>query len=292
MESQPNHQPTDRSQTTMTRSHDTANDGDDESKSETTNGDTASGRSTPSRRAFLAGGASLTAAASSGCLGIGNPDRATESQPRRPSATASGTEASRADTETDQYSTVERTTTFSELTGERTPYPAVQPVHVGSRGRLLLLFFDYDHPASIQWWQETYPEIQDLIDDETVRLQFGTHPVPVSKWSMMLPSALLAVAKRVGNDAAVEFHHGLIDAAPNYSHSLLRTLAERVGADPEVLVTAARDRRRRDQILSMREFGQKRGVESLPAAYHPDGLLSDASAETIRERYETETKSD
>lgn len=239
------------------------------------------------RRRLLAASGAIVSGATAGCLdglgfGLGGDD--TTETVERPSATPGVTDSSDVDEGT--YTTVERTETFAELTGERTPFPPVQPVQVGSGGRLLILFFDYDHAASVRWWRETYPEISNLVRSGAVRLQFGTHPLANSRWSMTLPSALLAVKRHHGNDTAVAFHHELIEAAPNYSEEFLRDLTERVGGDPDRIVAAATERRRRDQVLSMRDFGRKKGVESLPAAYHPDGLLSDASAATIRRAYE------
>lgn len=242
------------------------------------------------RRKLLATGGVIFSGATAGCLdrfgvGFGGDDG---ENVERPSATPGPANSRNDSGEDGTYTTVERTETFAELTGERTPFPTVQPVQLGSGGRLLILFFDYDDTESIRWWQETYPEIAKLVESGTIRLQFGTHPLPASRWSMLLPSALLAVKRLHGNEAAVEFHRGLIEAAPDYSEALLRDLAERVGADPSRIVAAATERRRRDQVLSMRDFGRKQGVESLPAAYHPDGLLSDASAATIRQVYESD----
>ncbi|MFB6177057.1 MAG: hypothetical protein ABEI99_07950, partial [Halobaculum sp.] len=89
------------------------------------------------RRFLLAGGAVLSGA-TTGCLDrLGFGGDGSDETVERPSATSrSGSRGAESGT----YTTVERTETFAELTGERTPFPPVQPVRLGSGGRLLILF--------------------------------------------------------------------------------------------------------------------------------------------------------
>lgn len=231
------------------------------------------------RRGFLAvTGATVVA---TGCLGVfdgggSTPDSGTPGTPD------------------DEYTTVPPTTTFARETGDRTPFPIVQPLGIGS-GKLLSIYFDYAHDASVRWWQETYPKIQDLTQDGQIRLDIGMYPVPVSKWSVMIPSAALTVKHSHGNDAAVEFHQTLVAEGPEYSFSLLRTTAESVGADPATIEKAARNRYRRGAAFDTkdfvkREYGKEYGRDDLPVAVTADGPLPDATAETIRDQYTTVTE--
>ena len=185
------------------------------------------------------------------------------------------------------YTTVPGTTTFAVVTGSRTPFPAVPPIRLGE-GDLLVLFFDYDQQASIDWWRETYPEIEPLVRDGPIRLRFANYPVPVSRWSVQVPCALLEVRDQLDQAAAVEYHNQLIETAPDYSISRLGELAAGVGADRAAVERAARDRHRRAQLFSSRQFGRNNDIDTPPAGYTGSTVIDPPDAASLREQYATD----
>lgn len=246
-------------------------------RTQSTDGDRTGEQSTsntattvPRRRLLAAGGT----VAFGGCLGFFDGG---DNEPSPESTAEEGT-----------YTTVPGTTTFSYATGSRTPYPSIRRVEIGS-GDLLLLFFDYAHDPSIQWWRETYPQIRPLVRDGQILLRFGFYPTLASKWSVMVPCALLEVKHLTDNETAVQFHDRMIEIAPEYSLSALETAAEAVGVEPTPVRTAASDRRRRDQVFTSKPFAEERGVETPPAIYTGDEMLLQTDADKIRNVYGTET---
>lgn len=234
---------------------------DDDSNGESEKSDRRRGR-----RELIATGATLGTA---GCLGFFD-----------------GSSGNDTSSQSEEYTTVPGTTTFAQVTGERTPYPSVQPVTIGS-GQLLSVYFDYAQQSSVDWWNETFPQIEDLVEGDEIRLTLGFYPVPTSRWSVMIPCALLAVKNQAGNAAAVEFHERIV--GEDYAMSVLTDTADAVGADPTGVERAARDRLRRNQVFASRSFAVDRGIDSPPGAIAVDETLPDASAETIRAAYTTET---
>lgn len=218
--------------------------------------------------------AAVTTVSTVGCLGLFENDGAAGSS----SESSSG-----------EYTTVSKTTTFAAVTGSRTPYPSVPPIRLGAEGAdLLVLFFDYGQQGSIDWWNETFSEVEPLIEDGSIRFSFANFPIPVSRWSVMVPCAVLEVRNQLDQNAAFEFHSSLVETGPDYSLSEIGDLAEAVGADRTEVEQAARDRLRRNQVFASRDLGTRNGVEEPPAGYTGDEIIPEPDAETIRETYTTD----
>lgn len=218
-----------------------------------------------SRRGVLTTMGATVSTATSGCLGLFSTNSAPES-----------------DRGSDQYTTVEKTSTFG-FDGTRTPYPPVQGIYRGSgSGILVVAYFDYSHDESLRWWREEYPELTDLVEDGRLRLTLHMFPKPVDEWSVMLPSALFEVRSRSSRETAWTFHERLV-SADEYSMELLRALASDADVQPDAITEAAEDRRRRNQAFSDKAMGEDSGVESLPAFRWGKEPIGGTSADDIRD---------
>ncbi|WP_435146254.1 hypothetical protein [Halobaculum sp. P14] len=157
----------------------------------------------------------------------------------------------------------------------------VQQTYRGG-GTLVIAFFDYAHEPSLVWWREEYPKLTDLIESGQLRLTLLMYPKPVTRWSVMLPSALFEVRAQTDRRSAWAFHEALVNLDGDYSLDAVAELATDVGADGADVVAAAKARRRRNQAFADKQFGESTGVETLPAFRWGRDPIDGTSAADIR----------
>lgn len=201
-------------------------------------------RSTPSRRAVLAGVSATAATAIAGCLGGGG----------------GGGDESPADA-VDSLPT---------------------PVHGEDDAPVTVAVFeDFACPHCQTFAVDVQPRIVDeYVDAGDVRYEHHDFPIPVDdRWSWEAPGAARAVQDTVGDEAFFTFakrlfEDGWTDGSPTYSESFLRDLASAVDADPDTVVSAASEGRYRPVLEADREVGLDEGVQGTPSVF-VDGTLVD-----------------
>ena len=205
-------------------------------------------RTSPSRRAVLAGLSAAAATATAGCLGGGG-----------------GGENGGSD---------------------EVPADAVESLPTPVQGDedapvTVAVFEDFACPHCRTFAVDVQPRIVDeYVDPGDVRYEHHDFPIPVDdRWSWEAPGAGRAVQDTVGDAVFVTFtgrlfEEGWADGSPTYSESLMRDLASAVGADPDTVVADASGNRYRPVLEADRESGLDRGVQATPSVF-VDGTLLD-----------------
>lgn len=211
---------------------------------------------TLSRRVFLksvaVGGVSTLA----GCLRVGQsgPSEETPTQSKGPSQTSTMTEQ--------EYQTRTFRSTPSENPGHLVYREGAGPVNVE-------VFSDYAHDECQQFWNHTKYTLRDYYTSDVdtgegpdISFVLRHFPKPVNKWSMFLPCAMMEVRDQKDILKQGEFHERLFENHyPDYSIRDVEIAANMVGADPEEVVKAGKERRRSYAIKWDLEDGEDYELE-------------------------------
>lgn len=204
------------------------------------------------RRTFLASVAVAGASTLGGCLGMFSGES--------PENSPTGTElTTQTPTPTDQGY---QTRTFRET-------PSEHPGHLVLRGGggpvNIEVFSDYAHDGSRQFWNHTQYRLRDYYlrsEEPKITMILRHYPSPVNKWSMFLPCAMMEVRAQMDILAQKEFHERLFENHyPDYSTRDVEVAAGAVGADPDEVVKAGKERRRSYAIKWDLEKGEDYGLE-------------------------------
>lgn len=200
------------------------------------------------RRSVLGGGATITAGALAGCLGGGD---------------GGGGD-----------------------TVESLPTPTVgsEDASVTVQG-----FEDFACPHCGTFALEVLPRIEsEYVESGDVVYEHHDFPLPVDpEWSWQAASAARAVQDAKGNEAFFEFTKGVYQNMDSKSIDVLRTLAERVDADPDAVESAARDLTYKPVLESDKSLGEEKGVQGTPTVFVNDQKLENFAFETIASAVES-----
>lgn len=202
----------------------------------------------PSRRSVLRAGAGALSIGLAGCLGSGN--------------SASG------------------------ATVDSLPTPTLGP---DDAPVTVAVYEDYSCPHCQHYVQDTFPQVRsNYIADGVVHYEHHDFPIPVNPdWSYQAASAARAVQDTVGTDAFFEFSTKLYDYLGNYSLDVVGRLASDVGADPEVVQTAATDLRYKPVLDADRSKGIDAGVQGTPTVFVNGTALSAYDWQTVSDAIES-----
>lgn len=197
------------------------------------------------RRRFLTGAATTAAAALSGCLGLlgGGQTSTATSDDRRPTGTPETPEQVTSTTTYPQYSA-----TSSDV---KTQYP--RPENPGnffdpdSPSGILSTYSDMGQEATVSFWRDQHPKLEDYYKGDLKLVYYHT-PVQASNWSVPLHCAAMEVQVQQGLEAFWTFHQTVIEYYGNYSWDKIRSAAEAAGSNPDQVIAAAQEDRRRGVI--------------------------------------------
>ena len=219
------------------------------------------------RRNFLKSMTAAGAISTAGCLDVPGLRSSTEGPVESPSPTAT---------------TVPTDPGYQTRTFHPTPsdHPG-QLVLSGGGGPIQVeVFSDYALEACQQFWNHTLYGLRDYYtsnfdtgEGPAISLILRHFPKPVNKWSMFLPCAMMEV--RVQTDTLIqkEFHERLFENHfPDYTIRDVEVAAAVVGADPDEVVKAGRERRRSYAIKWHLDRGREYGIDE-PLAVVVDGRV-------------------
>ena len=121
----------------------------------------------------------------------------------------------------------------------------------------------------------------EYLDPETIRYEHHDFPLPLSAESNRAPNAARAVQDTVGSAAYWEYSQRLYRNQSDLGPDLYASLAEKVGADPDVVRDAAVNQRYSETIQADKQYGKSLNVDSTPTIFVNGTTLSGYDFETI-----------
>jgi len=215
---------------------------------------TNNGRGT--RRGFLAGAAAIGSAGLAGCGILG--DESESAAIYEPDVAT--------DTATPDGDGLLPTPTLGDPTADTT----------------VLVFEDYVCGHCASYVTEHFPQVgSEYIDPGTIHYEHHDFPLPLSNESVRAPNAARAVQDTAGSAAYWEYSQRLYRNQSDLGPDLYASLAEEVGADPDVVRNAAINERYSETIQADKQFGDSLGVDSTPTVFVNGTALDRYDFETI-----------
>lgn len=203
------------------------------------------------RRSLLAGIATGAVAGAAGCLG--------------------GDSAASAAFDCEAVSAPEPDTAYRPAIGD-----ADAPIRIR-------VFEDFTCPHCATFATEELPTLRaGPLVAEDVRYEHWDFPIPVNEtWAVPVASAARGVGARQGDEAFFDFTETVYESIGEYSDEAVGTAAERVGADPCVVLDDLQAETYADVVAADRETGAEQGVSGTPTVIVDDeSVLPTADAIT------------
>ncbi|WP_435333451.1 DsbA family protein [Haloarchaeobius sp. TZWWS8] len=145
---------------------------------------------------------------------------------------------------------------------------AVPTLGVADAPVTLASFSDYQCGHCSTYHVETVPQVYEkYIATGKVRYEQHDFPLPLNEWSWDVPLAARSVQATAGDEAFFEFSKGAFAAQKEMSWETIRSLARKVGADPETVVTDAKNATYYETVEADRKLGESLGVEGTPTFF-------------------------
>ena len=149
-------------------------------------------------------------------------------------------------------------------------------------------FEDFACPHCGTFALEVLPRVEsEYVESGDVVYEHHDFPFVDPEWSWQAASAARAVQDTQGNEAFFEFTKGVYQNMNSKSIDVLRTLAERVDADPDTVESAARDLTYKPVLESDESLGKQKGVQGTPTVFVNDQKLEDFAFQTIASAVES-----
>ena len=121
----------------------------------------------------------------------------------------------------------------------------------------------------------------EYIQSGDVRYEHHDFPFVEPEWSWKVASGARAVQDEYGNEMFFEFAHGIYQNFGNYSLDLIGTVAEQVGADPDLVKSAASELTYKPVLESDKSLGEQQGVTGTPMVFVNGTMAEDYSFSTV-----------
>jgi len=216
-----------------------------------------------SRRAFIAGGVTLTAA-SAGCLSGGE-------ETAEPTEAGGGGETT---TEAGGGGEMTAEPTESGSIAETTPPSGEQSLPTPVAGDpdadvTVAVYEDYACPHCKTYSVQVFPQIaNEYLESGTIRYEFHDFPIPVDQTlSYEAANAARAVQANLGSQAFFEYSEKLFRNQRSLNRSTYASLAGDFDVDGATVRQAATEQRYQQTIDEDRQGGVDRGVRGTPTVF-------------------------